>query len=705
MAVLNKIRQRSLFLILIIALALFSFVLSDIIKNGGFSAQNPQTVGIVNGEEITQQDFALGVENETRRLGPQTTTLRAVNSVWEREVNRIVLEEQFEELGITVERDKLNQLLKETLQNNPNFQDASGFYSEVKMQEYVANLKATNEAAYQQWVDFENQLARSEQERIYYNLIKAATTSTLSEGEAAYKLENNVRDIQYVQVPYTTIPDEEIEVTKGDIQAYLKDHQKEFTTDATRSIRYVSFAEDPSLEDENATREEIKTLIADRAEYNASAKISDTVPGLTTTADVSAFVNEYSDQPHDDRLFFKSELAQDIREGLFATPTGEVFGPYKQNGFYKISLVQERKMVPDSIKASHILIPYIGLANAGSTTLTKGQAKAKADSIAEVVRRDGSQFADLAAEFSADGSNRDQGGDLGWFRKNIMVKPFNDFVSEGAVGEIGVVETRFGYHVIRIEDQKAKKEAIKVATVAKEILPSDETINEVFNKTTKFEIAATEGDFVEVAKENNYTVRPVNRMKELEENIPGLGPQRSIVQWAFGEEAKVGDIKRFQTAEGYVVAQLTAKTDKGLMSVEDASVALMPLLKNKKKAELIKAKANGSTLDAIASSVDQSVKTAGAINMKNPTISGAGTEPRVVGRAFGLEEGQVSEPIQGDRGVYWVKVTRIADAPALENYASFAGQLTAADRAGVNTQVLQALKEAAEIEDNRSTFY
>ena len=124
-----------------------------------------------------------------------------------------------------------------------------------------------------------------------------------------------------------------------------------------------------------------------------------------------------------------------------------------------------------------------------------------------------------------------------------------------------------------------------------------------------------------------------------------------------------------------------------------------------KKAEIIKNKISGSTLSEIAQSQGTTVKTAGAVSMNAPTIAGAGNEPKVVGAAFGLKEGEVSSPIEGSRGVYVIQVVKVSEAPGLENYAAFAGQQAQKSRAAVSTKVLNALKEAADIEDNRATFY
>ena len=228
----------------------------------------------------------------------------------------------------------------------------------------------------------------------------------------------------------------------------------------------------------------------------------------------------------------------------------------------------------------------------------------------------------------------------------------------------------------------------------------------MFNATSKFEIAIQDKDFQEVATKNSYEVKPVNGIKELDENIPGLGSQRSIVRWAFEDGTKVGDYKRFSIPNGgFVVVQLSASNKKGLMSVEAASVTAIPEIRKEKKAKMIREKIAGKSMDAIASSQNVTVQNASAVNMKNPTLSGAGNEPLVVGNAFGLKVGQKSKLIDGNNGVYMIEVTNKTEAPKLDNYQAVANRLTAARVGAAQVKVYNALKEAAEIEDNRAKFY
>ncbi|WP_424495219.1 peptidylprolyl isomerase [Salinimicrobium sp. GXAS 041] len=706
MAVLNKIRQRSVFLIIIIALALFSFVLADVIRNGGMVSQKSQnTIATINGEDIEREQFARQVEAYQRNLGPNASSMQAVNMVWDLNVRQAVLEEQFEELGIRIEEAQLKRMMRQELATNPNFTNEAGMFDENRLREYVATLKATSPAAYQQWLDFENSVGKAAREDIYFNMVRAGLSATLTEGEQVYRRSNDNVDLSFVQIPYSSVPDAEVEVSKSEIKAYMEAHPQRFQSEASRNIRYVYFAESASVEDDAEVKEEIAALLEDNEQYNPATETTETVPGFGNVEDVEAFVNQNSDINYIGRYLFRDQLSSEHAEELFNLEEGETFGPYKENNTWKVSRMMERVQIPDSAKAKHILVAYQGSPVGQGIARTKSEAEALADSIASVVRGNQEQFAELAAQYSADTSNKEEAGDLGWFTPNTMVPAFNDFVFQNNAGEIGVVETQFGYHVIHIEEQTNEQPAVKLATISRAVEPSEKSLNDLFAEVTKFEIAAGEGDFEEIAKENDKNVRPVQEIGALDENIPGVGQQRRIVQWAFEEDAEVGDIRRFDVSGGYVVAQLTAKNKKGLKSVESASATVLPILQKEKKAEIIKERISGESLSAIAQSQGVEVNTANSVNLENPTLPGAGNEPKIVGAAFGLEEGQTSQPLAGNRGVYVIEVLRKNLAAPMDSYRSFAVRETTERRANVTQEVLDALKETAEIEDNRSKFF
>ena len=715
MAVLNKIRQRSIFLILIIALALFSFIIGDIFQNLDSSAASDTAIATVNGEDIDRDDFMAKVENIQRQSGGSTTNTQAMNRVWENELRAKVMQSQYDALGISVERDFMRDLLKQNLTSFEEFKNEAGLFDEDKLNEFIANLKAISPETttlggtpinYQSWTTFEQNVAVSGVQQTYFNLVKAGITGTLTEGELDYQLENDKVDLKYVQIPYSSIPDSLITVKKSEIEAYMKRFPKKYEVEASRDLIYVEFKEEASLADEQAIQDNLKALIADREEYNEVAKANETVVGFKNTKDNAAFVNANSAQKFNDAFVFRSTFSSEQADNITGLKTGELYGPYKDGNFYKLTKMIAKQGIADSAKVRHILIPFLGGVRAdASVTKTDAEAKATADSIYDVLRRNRSKFKSLLS-LSSDKVSNEKEGVIEFAYTDGFAPEFKAYSFENPKGSLGVVRTDFGYHIIEVLDQGKKQDAYKVATIAQEIEPSVETIDDVFKNKSKFEIAVADADFEAVAKENTYEVRNVSSVKELDENIPGIGAQRAIVRWAFEDGVDEGDFKSFSTSGGgFVVVKLTGINKKGLMSVESGSITALPEIRKEKKAELIKERISATTLDDIASAESQNVRTAVAVNMKNPTLSGAGREPLVIGTAFGLTEGETSEPIEGNTGVYVVEVTKVTPAPAMSSYQAAANRVGQAKESAVNTQLYNALKDAAEIEDNRAVFY
>ncbi len=695
MAILNDIRKHGIFLIIIIALALFSFVLSGVIGNGNSTPKGESIVGTINGVDLPREQFMKKVENIQRNLGPNSPTNQAMNIVWDREIRRVLLSEQYESLGLTAEKEQINNSLRTSLANNPTFQDEFGLFNELKLQEYLANVKNAadngNPQAYNAWLDFEADTENSVLENTYFNMIKGGLITTLVEGKQEYQYQNNNIDIEFMQIPFENIADADVVIIDTEIEAYVKANSEDYEVDSQVDIQYVTFNEDPSTDDNE----------------KAKVAISELTNDFETTTNIAEYVNLNSDVTYTDSWFLKNQLPKAIASDLMSQKLNEIYGPYKEDNSYKLARVYATTKMADSAKAKHILIRFAGLSSAPQDVVrTEVEAEKLADSILRVVKRNRRKFDDLASKYSEDLSNKDKGGDLGYFSPGRMVKPFNNFVFENKTGDIGVVETSFGFHVIQISDQKNIQKAIKVATIVKKIEASEKTINEVFSKATKFEIAASETDFVELAEASDLKSNPVNKIGELDSNLPGIKENsRTIVSWAFNKETNIGDIKRINTNSGYIIAQLTRRNPKGLKSLAEASATVTPILRNQKKAKLIRESITNSEINTVASNQNVSVKAANAISMANPTIAGAGTEPKVVGVAFGLKVGETSGLIDGEKGVYMVKVTAVNNAPKLQDYSGFANTVNTSKASSLNTNAYNALKDEADIEDNRANFF
>ena len=705
MAILGNIRKRTTVLILIIGLALFAFVISGIFTGNDSGAKIGSSVAEINGEDVSIDAFRQKVEQASRRYGANFSSTQLVNTVYDQEVRSTLLNQQFEDLGINIESDQIVEFVKTSgYAQIPDFQDENGIFNAEIFKSAIADWKVNDPLRYDAWLQDEQNIMQAAKEQMYFNLVKAGAGATLNEGEFDYNLTNNKVDVQYVRVPYTSIADSTIEVSKKEIEVYINDHKADYKQDRARDIRFVFFEEKPSLEDETAVKDGMVKLLSNTVEYNATTDQNDTILGFRNTTDMTAFLDRNSDSKYDTIFRAKKELPAIASDSILALHIGEIYGPYRDGDFFKMSKMMARK--PNgSVKASHILFTYEGATRANpEIKRTKEEAEEEAKKILAEAKKEDAVFANLARD-NSDGPSAPRGGDLGYFQEGIMADEFNDFCFGNDVGTVGLVETEFGFHIIRVDD---KEDVVRVATLSREVESSEETVNTLFTEATKFEMASIDAEaneFSNIAKESEFTVRPVNKIKEMDENLPGLGSQRAVVQWAFNDDTKVGAIKRFDLTNGYAVVQLTKKYKEGLMASEDASATVLPKIRKERKAAQIIAANKGKSLEDLASANNVTVSTASALTMKSPTIPGAGREPLVVGSAFTLEEGASSGLLIGETGVFMVKVTKKTPAAEIQNFSTYAKTLTTSNANRVNSAVYNALKECADIEDKRATFY
>ncbi len=244
-----------------------------------------------------------------------------------------------------------------------------------------------------------------------------------------------------------------------------------------------------------------------------------------------------------------------------------------------------------------------------------------------------------------------------------------------------------------------------MATIAQKIAPSEQTNNKIYEQATKFEMEAASKDFATLAKQMKLTVAPSAKLKPMDESFGTVQNQRQIVKWAFADDTNTNDVKRFEIPNvGHVIAKLKKVTPKGVMSAEEARPMVENILKNKKKAEKIKAKLNGSSLASLATANKVTVMNAVDLTLGNPALPGAGFEPKVVGTAFASKVGQVSKPIEGNSGVYVVVTKAVTKAPAIKDFKEQVTQLSAQAKGNAG-RIMTALRNEADIEDNRADFY
>lgn len=702
MAVLGNLRKNSFVLIAVIGMALFAFVIAGVFDGSGFQSQEP--IGIVNGEELSVTDFRNQID--VLKKSYNFNDLQALTTAWDETVRSKLLSQQIDELGIGSSRDHLEFFLSQSpsFNSDERFLNDAGIFDVNKFSNFIAELKEINPQSYSQWSLQEEQFNKQIKFNSYFNLVTSGFNSTFFEGKNQYLKSNNIADISFVKIPYSTVNDSLISVSSSEIRSYIKDNPADFDQKSVRSFDYVIFNESPSVKDETDLRNKINSLLNEREEYNQVSKLNEVIPGFLTTSNLDFFLSENSDVPYDSIYRPKGYFSSSHAQMIFNLENNNTYGPYVDGDFLKISKMLDKKR-NGNVRASHILIAYNGSQGSNpQITRTKNEAKNEANRILKLARSNPDNFSSYAIDFS-DGPSKSNGGDLGFFQEGNMVKPFNDFVFNNRVGRIGLVETDFGYHVIKIV---AKEDVVLVGTLALKNIPSERTSDSIFNIASKFEIELSNiGDFNQTAESFDFEVKSLNNIGVLDHDLPNMENQRRLVQWLFNEETEVDDFKRFDLSRGgYVIAKLTDKAEEGLMKPELASITVLPILKNKKKAKIIISdNKKFKNLEDLASNNNLEILNVSALNQVTPIVAQAGFEPKVIGKAFGLEINSISDLFEGETGVYMIKLNSIKSADELESYTPFENQLTNKFRSNIDFSIVQSLKKSADISDNRNDYY
>lgn len=708
MAIISKIRRQSVLLLVVVGLAMVLFILGDILSsNTSFFAQQDNTVGVIDGNEIDFIEFNTQVEQYiAQNFGSQqvneATRNQVRSQVWNQYVDRYVFEPLYADLGIAVTDDELIDLIRSN-SADPTlmryFSDQQGNIIEQfrdpmtnglngpAVIEYLKNgvYSGAPEAqqAKQSWEAFKEGWRTNLKAGKLNTLLRKGMYVTSLEAEQSYIGKETSINLSYVAQLYDAIPDSSVSFDDADLKAYYNEHKSEDKyqqKETTRSIEYVVFDIVPSASDIETTKQTLGELKA----------------AFQQTEDDTLFVTENAETPFNIGYYTPGSFPMGIDTALFAAFEGAVFGPYEENGTFKLAKVIGSKVAPDSVEARHILLRV----DNGDTASVRAQA----DSLKKVIKAN-NNFAELAMEFSTDPGSAQNGGDLGYFTDGMMVPAFNSACFEGEVGDMPIVTTQFGVHLIEITDQTEDKEKKLVAIVDSKVEPSDKTYEKAFNDANNFYI---NNGSAELFRENgeSFGIRNAPNVRLNDRALGGFENPREIITWAYNNE--VGTVSEpFSMSEQYVVALLTEVKEKGVLSFESVRNQIELEVIKEKKAEMLKEKMQGETnLDQLATKLGVQVQQVAGMKFNDFSVRGLGNEPKVQGIAYTLDQGQVSIPIEGNRGVYVVRVDSRVDAateamPLLSEKRS----IESAMGQRVDFQVQSVLRDKAGIEDNRGKFY
>lgn len=702
MAVIGKIRKRSGLLIGVIGVAMVLFVASDLLNSGGGSFnQRDTTIGEINGISISYEEFEARVAQAASGQSISGDQLEQVRErVWNQMIQEYVIDKQYEKLGISVVSEEVFDQIKNNSRNpiltqyftNPQtgkiyeqFQDPqTGGLSSQSVMYYIKNV--LNSEQKETWIPVEEALRQEARSSKYATLLKQGVLGTSVEAEQRASAETNKLDVSIVSFSYSDISDEDLSYDESNLKSYYNEHksEKKFQQDeTTRSVKILTYVVEPSEDDY----------------LNAQNQVQGLIPAFSDAEDDTLFVLQNSDDPQNAfRGISRYEMTPLIDSLLFAGNEDTVIGPFEEEKAFKLYKKLGTKMVSDSVKARHILLSV----KDGDTALVK----ARIDSIMGQIEN-GVSFESLAEEFSEDLGSARNGGDLGYFTQGVMVPEFNDACFNGNVGDRPIVLSQFGYHLIEITDKTKEKEKVMVAMVSRKIEPSNSTFDRVYNEASEFSINNNTLELVESAIQNDGSVafEDFSFVKEGDKTLGTLENPRQVIRWAY--ENEVGDVSEpFEMGNSFVIAVLTSIKNKGTLPFNEVKDLVEQDFKKEAKAKIIVDKLGGaSDLEGASSAWGKDVIQSTEVGFNAFAIPEIGPEPKVLGVAFGLPEGQVSEPIQGENGVYLIKVNAAAVDQAPQDLELFKQQIARDFASKVDYQVYETLKESGNVEDKRSKFY
>ncbi len=710
MAIIGTIRKNSWILVVGIGGALAAFIIMTMIQNGNKNRSNNQmNMGEVNGKKISRKEFERTYNVLYGNSQGDANGRRAY--LWNYFVEEGIIFDQADKMGLGVSKDEMANLefgptpsriivQRFPSKNNPQAVDRTqlnnfkSIIEEHRIQEAIQNREISpNFVPF--WKHQRREITKDRLQTKMDNLVSKAMYVPTWMANMGFNEQNEFIDFTVTKVPFDEIDPSEISLTDADYQKYVDDHAATYyQEEETRVVDYVTFDIIPSSADSLKSKSVVEKLI----------------PEFKSTESDSSFVLRY-DGVIDEVYYKKSELSPVIADTLMTLPVGTVYGPYMEDGMYKIVKILDKKIIPDSVRARHIL-------RQASTFQEYAQAKSTIDSLKNLIETGAATFDSLAVKFGTD-ATASKGGDLGYTAQGRMVKPFNDLIFYKAKkGELNTVATQFGLHLVEVTGQKfvTNTEGLKVAYISEPIVPSKETEDAVFDKASQF-VAKNRNieNFRTAANEMGLKISTSNPLKANDYQIDGLGSgpdARNIVRWAF--QSKLGEVSGtvysfkdpgFLYDNKFVSAALALIQEKGVPNAMSIKDQIQTLVLNEKRGEKLATAMKGMDMESIAAKYKVPIDTATHVSFSAPYVAqiGAG-EYKVQGKAFTLGQDQTSEPIIGKSGVFVIKVIKkpTVATPSAAILPQIRQTILKKDRSRVPGQLIKGLRKNSDIEDNRS---
>lgn len=701
MPALEKIRNRSGLLIAVVGIALLSFILGDFFSSRNSYRGQPD-IATINGKKIYyidyQQRIEEAVDNMKRQLGQATLDDQTYNQlqdqIWEQLVNKQIIEDELEKLGLTVSSDELLDMVQGNnvhpeVRNIPLFQNPeTGTFDPARVIQFLQNLDADNTGRSRQaWMSFEEYLMQQRQNEKYYALIDKALFVTDLQAKMAAKEKAEKVDLKVLYLPYTSINDSLVSVSDKDLSQYYQKHKKQHKQKLSVDLEYVVFPIE-------ATESDLLAIVEELEDYKEE---------FGAVRDNKNYVNANSDGTFDEKYYRKNEYPnQEIDSLMFALTEGEIYGPYKEDNAFKITKLVSKEMRPDTIRIAQIaLVPQ----KQDEVEILRNQA----DSIVELLNK-GAKIETFASYSQNPEIVAPQ-----WIK--IDESPYGQAVAEHKKGEAFVELTNEGFLVIQVLERGKEELKVQLATIVRTISPSDNTRTSVYQKANSFAASIrTTDDFNKQAEASSIVKRVVPALLQTSREIRGLGNSRALITESFfATEGNLVTYRNnnspiFEIGDNYVIALLKRRNEEGYKPLEDLKPTIEQTVRKQKKAQTImanvkKVMSETSDIEQLSSKLEVEVKEVKGLTFASFSVPGLGIEPKINGVAIDLEKGKLSEPIEGNNGIYIINVTEKTESdPEQLNYDIEKLNMRRNIQARANSEISKILKDAAEIEDNRIMF-
>ena len=724
MALIGKIRSNQKILIVFIGLAMVLFVVDPQTLFGGGS-RGEQPIGEIFGEQIMDSDWkydnrvevaSYNYRGQKQQYGQdpiltEQESEQIKNQVWSQMILDTLYGAELEKLGIAVSPGELNKSLLYgmkpatflqsqfsygTMNPETGQEENKVFVRDSLIKRLNLLINGSNLENKQQLKSLEDQLTKERIREKYLGMVKYGFTGTTEDANRQYAETGTTASVSYLYKGFASVPDSVINITEEDLIAYYNEHrfEKKWKQEVEmRSFSYVTFDVLPSDRDINSA---IKKLSKDQGSFKTSQNDSMFVTNNSYsynngTSNISQILPNEPYEGGD----FPIEIDNQIR----AAAQGNVIGPFTDG--QEVMMVKIRETgTREEATARNIFFSTNGMEND-----VKLKKRKTLDSLFRIIKQDTSKFSELASIYSDDVVSKYNNARHDWFPigKIHSNTKFESFCFEKPIGSFEIVETKNGLHILQLLGREIREFQL-IAICDTKVTASKATSDSIYDaigsplyygiKENGYEAAIEEMGLVSMEAKNVRIDYP---------QMGSLPNSMSILKWAFNSE--IGATMEAELIEGntkYVVAYLTEAIHEGDPEFESVKSMMEPEVLKEKKAEYISNQLAGSV-----SLEDAAIKIGGAPAQAELTLSMnafpaiPGNNPGVIGEVFALNQGELSDVIVGENGVYLTLVESRTVAVKSEDISINKGIVTEDLRSKIDNRLIQALYNVAEAKDWR----